>query len=157
MTAISSNLYQDHRGTLSFTPMDVLDRHWQNIIISRNPAMHTFRGMHYQLPAQEKYVQVIQGSIMDFSYDIDSGDTEMVKLKKGESTFIDDYFAHGFLTLEPNTIVMYLTSEDYSEEQEIINWSDIEYVRTHIEEETQGLLIISDKDKNAKGIYHKLR
>jgi dTDP-4-dehydrorhamnose 3,5-epimerase-like enzyme len=154
---LQPNHYQDDRGTLSFVPIDVLDRHWQNIIISTNPAMHTFRGLHYQFPPQEKYIEVIQGSIMDFAYNLHTCEANMVKLEKGESTFVDDGSAHGFLTLEPNTIVMYLTSEDYSENQKIINWKDVEYIKSYIEKETQGLLIISDKDKNAKGLHHRAR
>ena len=154
MTAISSNLYQDHRGTLAFIPMDVLDRHWQNITISSNPAKHTFRGMHRQLRlGQEKFVQVIQGSIIDFTYNKFTDEANMQKLNKGESYYIDEDLHHGFLTLEPNTIVLYLTSEEYCKDQEIINWSDIPYISDHVMRQTQGLLIISDKDKDAKGIH----
>jgi dTDP-4-dehydrorhamnose 3,5-epimerase len=94
----------------------------------------TIRGFHFQIEpfAQAKLISVIQGSIIDFFVDIrhDSKtylDHGKVKLSNNNSHFIylPKGFAHGFITLESNTIVSYKLDEHYNPEfEKTILWDD---------------------------------
>lgn len=97
---------------------------------------NVLRGLHCQTEphSQAKLVQVIQGRIWDV----------VVDLRKHSSTFkqwmgielsasnkkqiwIPTGFAHGFLSLENNTMVFYKTTNYYSKEKEYcISWKDPE-------------------------------
>jgi dTDP-4-dehydrorhamnose 3,5-epimerase-like enzyme len=73
---------------------------------------------------------VVQGSIVDFAVDLETGDTEYIVLHDTDSVLIPNNKAHGFLTLEPNTIVVYLDEGDYNpEEEHSIVWSTNEVVK----------------------------
>lgn len=102
--------------------------------ISFNKEAGTMRGMHYQKsPYQEsKYIRCISGSIYDVAIDLrkDSptyGQHFGIKLTARNRTalFIPKDFAHGFVTLEDNTEVMYLVSQIYVPGAEQgIRWDD---------------------------------
>tara|TARA_Y100000813_G_scaffold37064_1_gene24860 strand:+ start:3764 stop:4339 length:576 start_codon:yes stop_codon:yes gene_type:complete len=92
------------------------------------------RGLHFQAPPfeQGKLVRVIQGSVLDVAVDIrlDSptyGKYESVLLSGENKTqfWIPPGFAHGFITLENNTIFCYKCTALYSKESEgSILWRD---------------------------------
>ena len=92
------------------------------------------RGLHFQNPpfAQGKLVRVIQGSVLDVAVDIRSnspsyGQHEKVILSGENKTmfWIPPGFAHGFLTLEDNTIFNYKCTAGYSKESEsVLMWND---------------------------------
>ena len=75
--------------------------------------------------AQGKLVRVIQGSVLDVVVDIRSksptyGQYEKVKLSGENKTmfWIPPGFAHGFVTLENNTILTYKCTSDYNKDSE---------------------------------------
>ena len=123
--------FLDDRG--SFTPIDLQCspesvKKWLQANISVNPEKFTFRGMHYQAfeTAQNKYVKVIQGKIIDFLYDLETKEVEWYELNDQEAIFVPKTKAHGFLTLEPNTIVTYLIDNHYAPEHDhSIPWHSI--------------------------------
>ena len=92
------------------------------------------RGLHFQAPpfAQGKLVRVIQGSVLDVAVDIRPHSTTYGKyesvLLSGENKtqfWIPPGFAHGFITLEDNTIFCYKCTGPYSKESEgAIIWND---------------------------------
>ena len=92
------------------------------------------RGLHFQNPpfAQGKLVRVIQGSVLDVVVDIRSksptyGQHEKVKLSGENKTmfWIPPGFAHGFVTLENNTILTYKCTSDYNKDSEgALIWDD---------------------------------
>jgi dTDP-4-dehydrorhamnose 3,5-epimerase len=139
--------FLDNRG--SYTPIDV--KGWDQCSISINTYPFTFRGLHYQTnPPQTKYVKVIQGSIIDFLVDLETKEVEFAKLNLNSSIEVPSSKAHGFLTLEPNTIVVYNVIGEYNPESEhSIPYYDILEVKQIIESYSSNL-IISEKDQNGK-------
>lgn len=84
---------------------------------------NVIRGLHYQLPpfAQGKLVRVIKGKILDVAVDIRFGSPTFgkyfsIELSGGNylQLWIPKGFAHGFSTLEDNTIVQYKCTDFYS-------------------------------------------
>jgi dTDP-4-dehydrorhamnose 3,5-epimerase len=90
--------------------------------------------LHFQNPpyAQGKLVRVIKGAVLDVSVDIrkDSptyGQYFSVELSEENKTifWIPPGFAHGFLTLEDNTIFTYKCTGGYNKEsEEALLWND---------------------------------
>jgi dTDP-4-dehydrorhamnose 3,5-epimerase-like enzyme len=59
--------------------------------------------------------------------------------------------AHGFLTLEDDTIVTYMVKGEYNPDSEhSIVWHTIDEVKKVILDNIEGELIISDKDNEGK-------
>jgi dTDP-4-dehydrorhamnose 3,5-epimerase len=92
------------------------------------------RGLHFQAPPfeQGKLVRVIQGSVLDVAVDIRPnsptyGQYESVLLSGENKTqfWIPPGFAHGFVTLEDNTIFCYKCTGPYSKVSEgALLWND---------------------------------
>ena len=92
------------------------------------------RGMHFQNPpfAQGKLVRVIKGAVLDVVIDIrkkskTSGKHFSIELNEQNKTmlYIPEGFAHGFLTLENNTIFFYKCTNFYNKASEdCILWND---------------------------------
>ena len=145
--------FKDDRG--SYTPISttVLGDKWDQCSISINNEPYTFRGLHYQdNPRQTKYVKVVQGSIVDFMVDLNTKEVEYLIMKDTDAVRIPNNKAHGFLTLEPNTIVVYLVEGDYSPESEhSIPWNTIsEIEKVVLAHSAYNEIITSDKDKIGK-------
>ena len=72
---MSIKQFKDSRGT--FMPYDV--NGWDQVNIVTNEKPYTFRGMHWQTnPAQIKCVKVIQGSVIDFLYNLKTLEPERI-------------------------------------------------------------------------------
>jgi dTDP-4-dehydrorhamnose 3,5-epimerase len=101
---------------------------------SRSTARHTLRGLHFQAPpfAQAKLVWVTHGSAFDVAVDIRRGSrtfgktaSVLLSAERGNQILIPAGFAHGFLTLEPDTHVDYMVSSHYAPEHDRgIRWDD---------------------------------
>ena len=102
--------------------------------LSRNPARGTLRGMHYQ-PApygEAKVVRVVRGRIFDVAVDLrrDSPTHRRwtgAELSAGNARalMIPEGVAHGFVTLEPDTDVLYQISPAYQPGHEAgVRWND---------------------------------
>ena len=87
----------------------------------------TLRGLHFQRAPveQAKLVRVLQGSIFDVAVDIRPKSPTYgrwcgmsLSSEGGEQLFIPRGFAHGFVTLEANTIISYKVDAPYSREAE---------------------------------------
>jgi len=143
------SIFNDNRGT--FIPYNL--EGWDQMNISINEAKYTFRGLHYQTkPYQTKLVKVIQGKVLDFLYDIKTDTVEVYELNQDNELLVTSNYAHGFLTLEPNTIFTYLVSGDYNPKSEhSIVWDTIPSIKSIINYTIRdNKLTISEKDKIGK-------
>ena len=145
--------FEDDRG--SFTPIDcnLLDKKWNQFNITINDNKYTFRGLHYQTnPPQTKCIKVVRGKIIDILVNLDTNEVNSFRLDNSEFLFIPNNCAHGFLTLEDNTIVTYLVDCEYNPDSEhSIVWNTIDKVESIINTYTRGQkLIISEKDASGK-------
>jgi dTDP-4-dehydrorhamnose 3,5-epimerase len=94
----------------------------------------TLRGFHFQVPpmAQAKLVSVARGRILDVAVDLRRGSPTLGKHvaaelsgKSGHQMYVPVGFAHGFLTLEDDTLVFYKASAFYSAAHEQgLRWND---------------------------------
>ena len=143
------NTFLDNRG--KFIPYNL--EGWDQMNISINEKIFTFRGLHYQTkPYQTKLVKVIQGKVLDFLYDIKTDTVEVYELNQDNELLVTSNYAHGFLTLEPNTIFTYLVSGDYNPKSEhSIVWDTIPSIKSIINYTIRdNKLTISEKDKIGK-------
>jgi dTDP-4-dehydrorhamnose 3,5-epimerase len=95
--------------------------------VSRSTAAGTLRGLHFQLSpkAQAKLLRVTQGAILDVAVDIRRSSPTFGKhvalelsADNGTLFYVPAGFAHGFVTLVPNTEVTYKVSDYWSAEHE---------------------------------------
>ena len=86
-----------------------------------------FRGLHFQKTpySQSKLVSVQNGKILDFVIDLREGsktfgESYSINLSSDNnlSIFVPADFAHGYLTLEDNTVVSYKVDNYYSPSHE---------------------------------------
>ena len=106
-----------------------LDGTVSQVSMSHNVRAGTLRGLHYQLPPWEeaKLVRCTRGRVFDVAVDIANRKWTAVELSEdnGVSLYIPPGFAHGFLTLEPQTELLYQISTPYVAEASAgIRWDD---------------------------------
>ncbi len=139
----------------SYTPVGLraMDMDWTQCSISVNDKPFTFRGLHYQTdPPQRKYIKVIQGEIIDFAVDLNTGEVDHEHVTSGYAVYIPDDKAHGFLTLTPNTIVVYLVYGEYnpSSEHSMVWSKNKEVLDIVISYAGKHPITISEKDSIGK-------
>jgi dTDP-4-dehydrorhamnose 3,5-epimerase len=118
-------------------------------------AVGTIRGLHFQAPpmAQAKLVTVLRGRVHDIVVDCRTGSPTFgqhvgVDLDGEEwyQLFVPEGFAHGFCTLEPDTMVLYKVSAPYAPGMDGgILWNDPDLGL--VWPVKQDHVVVSDKDK----------
>lgn len=92
---------------------------------SYSAATGVLRGLHYQLPphAQDKLVRVVKGAIFDVAVDIRRSSPTFgqwvgleISAAKWNQILVPKGFAHGFVTLQPDTEVVYKVTDLYAPE-----------------------------------------
>ena len=134
---LKSPVYEDGRGCFyeSFnqkTWIDTLvDKGRRKPFVQDNVSVShrgVFRGMHLQRAphAQSKLVRVLSGRIIDFVLDVDPSSPTFrqsiavsLAAHSGHALYIPAGYAHGFLALDPGTIVQYKVDETYHPESEV--------------------------------------
>ncbi|MDB5472997.1 MAG: dTDP-4-dehydrorhamnose 3,5-epimerase [Devosia sp.] len=123
-------------------------------------ARGVLRGLHYQLAphAQDKLIRVIRGAIFDVAVDIRPlsptfGAWVGVELsaEKWNQLLVPKGYAHGFVTLEPSTEVLYKVTHPYTPSHERgIRFDDpqlaIAWPIDH------GQIQLADKDRHAPSL-----
>lgn len=114
------------------------------------------RGLHFQNPphAQAKLLRVLQGSIWDVAVDIRKSSPTYgkyfgVELSAENKTifYVPKGFAHGFFTLEDNTLLLYKCSDFYNKpSEESLVWNDPDVAISWKINDP----ILSEKDLNGK-------
>ncbi|MCE4226731.1 dTDP-4-dehydrorhamnose 3,5-epimerase [Methylobacterium sp. C25] len=151
----------DERGWFSevFRMDQLAERGIANVFVQDNQSFSapvgTLRGLHFQTPpaAQAKLVRVLAGAILDVAVDIRRGSSTFGKYvavrldaENGEQLFIPHGFAHGFCTLEPNTMVAYKVDAYYSPANDRnIVWNDPEIGIDWPVSEAEAILSAKDK------------
>ncbi len=140
LISFQPKIHKDHRGFFMETWRD----EWQEILnfprpfVQDNHACSTqkgvLRGLHFQTgeAAQSKLVWVSKGSVYDVAVDIRQGSATFgqwygIKLSAENSMrfYIPRGFAHGYITLEPNTEFLYKVDSYYTPKNEGgIIWND---------------------------------
>ncbi len=125
LLVIQPDIFSDARGYFyepynkkKFTEIGISDNFVQdNQSCSQKGVL---RGLHFQNPpsAQSKLLRVVQGSIWDVAVDIRKSSKTYgkyfgIELSAENKTmfYVPKGFAHGFLTLEENTILFYKCSD----------------------------------------------
>ena len=100
---------------------------------SMSAQVGTIRGLHYQSPphAQGKLVRCGRGRLFDVAVDVRRGSPtyghwigEELSFDNGRQLWIPAGFLHGFLTLEPDTEVVYKCTDHYAPECDgAVHWN----------------------------------
>lgn len=164
---LEPNRFGDDRGY--FSPY-FIQKEWGELgfkgVVQANRSKSSkgvVRGLHFQKDpkCQAKIVEVIQGSAIDIVVDIRKDSETYGKWTSvfltpdnNRQLFVPRGFAHGFVSLEDDTIFHYLVDNDYAPEMEDgilwndpeigINWDEI-FTEYHIDNP-----ILSDKDQDRK-------
>jgi len=139
---LSFDNYSDKRGNFTkifnndfFYELN-LNTVWKEEYITTSKK-NVIRGMHFQLPPfdHEKMVIPLSGSVMDVIIDLrKKSDTylEVVSIKldsnKNNAMYIPKGCAHGFLSLEDHSSLLYKVTSVYNQEADSgILWSSIDF------------------------------
>lgn len=90
--------------------------------LSRNRERGTLRGLHYQRPpyAEVKVVRCVRGAVFDVALDLRKSSPTFrrwvgveLSAANGRALYIPEGCAHGFMTLEPESEILYQMSSFY--------------------------------------------
>lgn len=162
LVVIEPEVFGDNRGFFmeSYSKRDFADAGINVDFVQDNHSKSkkgVLRGLHFQhTVVQGKLVRVVAGSVLDIVVDLRSDSSSFgrwfgveLSAENKKQIYVPEGFAHGFLTLEDNTELLYKCTNYYSPENEGgIIWNDPTVgVDWMLEKYNITELIISDKDK----------
>lgn len=137
---VSVKKINDNRGVFYRTYCENIfsEIKWNGKFVQQNISINykkgTFRGLHFQKSPfeEEKLVRCIVGSVLDIVVDLRKNSSSYLKHFEIElssenclALFIPKGFAHGFLTLEDNSVMLYNHSQFYNANHDSgINYKD---------------------------------
>lgn len=157
---VKPRVFEDDRGFFmeSYAQGDLAIHGIDQVFVQDNHSLSretgVLRGLHYQHPpfAQDKLVRVVRGRVWDVAVDIrESSPTfrqwfglELSAANKLQ-LLVPTGFAHGFVTLEPDTEVIYKVSAPYAADCDAgVRWDDPSLA---VDWPLEGEPILSAKDK----------
>lgn len=159
LVIIEPDVFRDERGYFfeSYNYKRFADNGLDMVFVQDNESKSSkgvVRGLHFQRPpfAQGKLVRVFQGRVLDVAVDIRKnsptyGESYSIELDSIDKKmfYIPEGFAHGFVTLEEETIFAYKCTNVYNKESEgSLLWNDKDLaIDWKIENP-----ILSERDKN---------
>ncbi len=136
---IQPRVFEDSRGHFfeNYTEKSFLENNINAKFVQDNQSLSqkgVLRGLHFQNQphSQGKLVRVIKGAVLDVAVDIRKnsptyGKHFTIELNEQNKTmlWVPEGFAHGFSTLEDNTIFLYKCTNYYNKESEgCLLWND---------------------------------
>jgi len=124
---------------------------------SMSERVGTLRGLHFQAPphAQAKLVRCGRGALFDVIVDIRRGSPTFgqwmgveLSFENGRQLLVPEGYAHGFVTLQPETEIIYKCSDYYAPEADgALLWSSC-----GVDWPLEGAPILSEKDAAAPAL-----
>ena len=157
---IKANCYYDKRGYLQEIYLKKnLKKNFKFSLITFS-RRNVFRGFHFQSKNQQvKLIYLVKGSILDIVIDLrrkskNFGKAYRFKLREKNILYIPKGFAHGFLTLSAeNVLLYYMTNYRDAKNENGIVWNDKNLkIKFPVKK-----LIISKKDKKLNTFDEFLR
>ncbi len=163
VVVITPSRFGDHRGFFSESYNQAklaevgIDLTFVQDNHSLSDTVGTVRGLHFQAPpkAQDKLVRCGKGRLFDVAVDIRKGSPTFgqsfgieLSFENGKQLLVPAGFAHGFVTREAGTEIIYKCSNDYAPETEgALLWNDPSLCIDWGVDDASAVL--SDKDKIA--------
>jgi len=154
--------FGDHRGFFAqtYTRRDYAAAGIDGDFVQDNHSLSaqvgTVRGLHFQAPphAQGKLVRCGRGAIFDVAVDIRKGSPTFgqwvgfeLSAENGAQLYVPPGFAHGFMTLLPDSEIVYKCTDYYAPETEgALRWDD---PAIGIDWPLKGEAVLSAKDSVA--------
>ena len=160
---LKTKRHGDHRGFFAetYNQSELLKFGIDEVFVQDNHSVSrdsgTLRGLHFQSPphSQGKLVRCGSGSIFDVVLDIRHGSPtygrwEGYKLtaENGHQLYVPRGFAHGFITLEPTSEIVYKCTDYYAPETE----GSVRWDSCGIDWPVSGPPILSVKDHAAPSL-----
>ncbi len=150
-----SKIYYDKRGNVREAfKKNLINKSLFLSVVSKSKK-NVIRGLHFQSKkTQDKFISVIKGQILDVVVDLRKSSKTFGKHfkiilseKKAKYLFVPKGFAHGFLGLDKENIVLYSCSNYRSPKYErVIKWDDKNLkIKWGIKKP-----ILSNRDRNGK-------
>ena len=152
-------VFEDFRGYLAVPYDQYINFTVRQINQGYSKKAFTLRGLHFQEGehAQAKLVSCLHGSIFNVAVDLRPGETfghaysTVLSFENRKHMLIPSGFAHGYLTLEVDTLMQWGVDNDFCGEAAKAVRYDSDFVWEG-ESWLEGAYIISEKDKSAKSL-----
>lgn len=153
---IETQRFEDFRGWLSVPVNRSINFHVVQINQGYSKKAFTLRGLHYQEGeyAQAKLVSCLHGSIFNVAVDLHPGETfghvysAVLSFENRKQMLIPRGFAHGYLTLEDDTLMQWCVDNDFCGESAKAVRYDSDFIWEG-EPWPEAEYILSEKDRNA--------
>lgn len=154
---IETQAFEDFRGYLSIPYDSTIPFTIRQINQGYSKKKYTLRGLHFQEGehAQAKLVSCLRGKIFNVAVDLRPGKnfgraySEVLSFENRKQMYIPRGFAHGYLTLEDDTLMQWCVDNDFcGAVAKAVRYDDPDIIwdgKTW----PSGQYIISEKDKNA--------
>ena len=135
-----------------------LNTHWVQVNNSMSSKKGTLRGLHFQRPphAEAKLIRCLKGSVWDVVVDLREGSKTFgewfgstLSDQNRTMMYVPEGFAHGYISLEQHSEILYLVSSTYTPAAEgTLIWNDPEVgIKWPMEP-----VVISEKDMSGNAL-----